>query len=94
MKIVVIGGSAYIRSETAERLRGKGHEAVAASPRRRVNAITLAPRDPGHAGRHLRHLLESIISIFRSLRLGRLPRRLRGHELQGRMSGRRDDGIR
>ena len=40
MKIVVIGGSGLIGSKTVERLRKKGHEVVAASPKSGVNAVT------------------------------------------------------
>ena len=40
MKIVVIGGSGLIGSKLVGRLRQHGHEAVAASPRSGVNALT------------------------------------------------------
>jgi len=40
MKIVVIGGSGLIGSKTVERLRKKGHEVVAASPKSGVNTMT------------------------------------------------------
>ncbi|PBB27443.1 MULTISPECIES: SDR family oxidoreductase [unclassified Mesorhizobium] len=40
MKIVVIGGTGLIGSKTVERLRRKGHEVVAASPKGGVNTIT------------------------------------------------------
>jgi uncharacterized protein YbjT (DUF2867 family) len=40
VKIVVIGGSGLIGSKLVARLRGKGHEAVAASPNSGVNTIT------------------------------------------------------
>ena len=40
MKIVVIGGSGLIGSKLVSRLRHNGHEAVAASPRSGVNALT------------------------------------------------------
>ncbi|MEQ1953966.1 SDR family oxidoreductase [Mesorhizobium sp. CN2-181] len=40
MKIVVIGGTGLIGSKTVERLRGKGHEVLAASPNSGVNTIT------------------------------------------------------
>lgn len=40
MKIVVIGGSGLIGSKTVERLRKKGHEVIAASPKSGVNAVT------------------------------------------------------
>ena len=40
MKIVVIGGSGLIGKKLVNRLRQKGHEVVAASPRSGVNTIT------------------------------------------------------
>ncbi len=40
MKIVIIGGTGLIGSKTTERLRAKGHEAIAASPNTGVNTIT------------------------------------------------------
>jgi uncharacterized protein YbjT (DUF2867 family) len=40
MKIVVIGGTGLIGSKTVEKLKQKGHEAVAASPNTGVNTIT------------------------------------------------------
>ena len=40
MKIVVIGGSGLIGSKVVARLRERGHEAIAASPRSGVNAVT------------------------------------------------------
>ncbi len=40
MKIIVIGGSGLIGSKLVARLRQQGHEAVAASPRSGVNAVT------------------------------------------------------
>jgi uncharacterized protein YbjT (DUF2867 family) len=40
MKIVVIGGSGLIGSKTVERLRKKGHDVVAASPKSGVNTLT------------------------------------------------------
>src|SRR6478736_417203 len=40
MKIVVIGGSGLIGSKVVSKLREQGHEAVAASPRSGVNAVT------------------------------------------------------
>src|SRR6188474_3152732 len=40
MKIVVIGGSGLIGSKTVARLRQKGHEVVAASPKSGVNTLT------------------------------------------------------
>lgn len=40
MKIVIIGGTGLIGSKTAERIRKKGHEVIAASPNTGVNTIT------------------------------------------------------
>lgn len=40
MKIVIIGGTGLIGSKTAERLRKKGHEVVAAAPKTGVNTLT------------------------------------------------------
>ncbi len=40
MKIVVIGGSGLIGSKLVDKLRGHGHEALAASPGSGVNAVT------------------------------------------------------
>ncbi|MEV4104358.1 NAD-dependent epimerase/dehydratase family protein [Nonomuraea sp. NPDC049649] len=40
MKIVVIGGTGLIGSKLVANLREQGHEAVAASPRTGVNAVT------------------------------------------------------
>jgi uncharacterized protein YbjT (DUF2867 family) len=40
MKIVVIGGSGLIGSKLVNQLRGRGHQAVAASPNSGVNTIT------------------------------------------------------
>lgn len=40
MKIVIIGGTGLIGSKTAERLRRKGHEIIAAAPNTGVNTIT------------------------------------------------------
>ncbi len=76
MKIVVIGGTRYIRSETVERLRRQGHEVVAAPLKPRVSTITAAPRDPGYAGRPLREFLERIW-------LGRFQPRTGGREVHG-----------
>jgi uncharacterized protein YbjT (DUF2867 family) len=46
MKIVVIGGNGLIGRQVVDKLRGRGHEVVAASPRSGVNTLTgegLAP---------------------------------------------------
>src|SRR3954447_15012099 len=40
MKIVVIGGSGLIGSKTVARLRAKGHDVLAASPKSGVNTLT------------------------------------------------------
>lgn len=40
MKIVVIGGTGLIGSKIVEKLKQKGHEAIAAAPRTGVNTIT------------------------------------------------------
>ncbi|HTJ63447.1 MAG TPA: SDR family oxidoreductase [Alphaproteobacteria bacterium] len=40
MKIVIIGGTGLIGSKTAERLRKKGHEVIAAAPNTGVNTVT------------------------------------------------------
>ena len=40
MKIVVIGGTGLIGSKVAEKLKHKGHEAIAAAPKTGVNTIT------------------------------------------------------
>ena len=40
MKIVVIGGTGLIGSKVVEKLKQKGHEAIAAAPNTGVNSIT------------------------------------------------------
>ena len=40
MKIVVIGGSGLIGTKLANRLRERGHDALAASPSSGVNTVT------------------------------------------------------
>ena len=40
MKIVVIGGTGLIGSKVVEKLKQKGHEAIAAAPSTGVNTIT------------------------------------------------------
>jgi hypothetical protein len=79
MKIVVIGRTNRIRSETIERLRQEGHAAAAANPERRFKFRTEASRDPGHAGRHLRAFLTGVAAGLRSqwLALGRRTEQLR-----------------
>jgi hypothetical protein len=87
MKIVVIGKTLRVRSEIVERLREKGHNAVAAAPGRAVNRTrTQASCDPGYAGRHLRKFLEQIAAVVRNRwlarnsRFGRLRQLLRNRE--------------
>src|SRR5436305_425671 len=50
MKIVVIGGSGLIGSSLVGLLRGRGHEAVAASPSTGVDALTGKGLDVALAG--------------------------------------------
>lgn len=50
MKIVVIGGSGLIGTQVVQLLRAAGHEAVAASPSRGVNALTGEGLDAALAG--------------------------------------------
>ncbi|HMA74436.1 MAG TPA: NAD-dependent epimerase/dehydratase family protein, partial [Xanthobacteraceae bacterium] len=40
MKIVVIGGTGLIGSKVVEKLKRKGHEAIAAAPNTGVNTVT------------------------------------------------------
>src|ERR1700733_5265305 len=40
MKIVVIGGAGVLGSKVVQKLRDRGHDAVAASPRTGVNTLT------------------------------------------------------
>ena len=40
MKIVVIGGTGLIGSKVVEKLKRKGHDAIAAAPNTGVNTIT------------------------------------------------------
>src|SRR5262245_7446039 len=40
MKIVVIGGTGLIGSKVVEKLKARGHEAIAAAPNTGVNTIT------------------------------------------------------
>lgn len=46
MKIVVIGGTGLIGSKTVEKLRERGHEAIAAAPSTGVDTITGAGLEP------------------------------------------------
>jgi uncharacterized protein YbjT (DUF2867 family) len=50
MKIVVIGGTGLIGGKVVERLRGHGHEVLAASPSSGVNTITGEGLDEAMAG--------------------------------------------
>jgi uncharacterized protein YbjT (DUF2867 family) len=50
MKIVSIGGTGLIGSKVVQNLRGRGHEAVAASPNTGVNTITGEGLDAAVAG--------------------------------------------
>lgn len=50
MKFLVIGGSGLIGSKVVQRLRAKGHEAVAASPSSGVNTLTGEGLDEAMAG--------------------------------------------
>lgn len=50
MKILVIGGTGLIGSKVVERLRAKGHEAIAASPSSGVNTLTGEGLDAAMAG--------------------------------------------
>jgi uncharacterized protein YbjT (DUF2867 family) len=50
MKAVVIGGTGLIGSKVVERLRGQGHEAVAAAPNTGVNTLTGEGLDAALAG--------------------------------------------
>ena len=52
MKIVVVGGSGLIGSQVIKNLTESGHEAVAASPRSGVNAVTGEGLDKAVAGAH------------------------------------------
>jgi uncharacterized protein YbjT (DUF2867 family) len=52
MRILVIGGSGLIGSKLVERLRGHGHEVVAASPASGVNTLTGEGLAPACAGTH------------------------------------------
>src|SRR5215471_12061390 len=49
-KIVVIGGSSLIGSKVVEKLRQRGHDAVAAPPDTGVNAMTVEGSDETLAG--------------------------------------------
>src|SRR4051795_9920179 len=53
MNIVIIGGTGLIGSKVVQNLRGRGHEAVAASPNTGVNTITGEGLDAAVAGAHV-----------------------------------------
>jgi hypothetical protein len=92
MKIVVIARTGRMRSQITERLRREGHNAVAAAPQRRADSDTGGPRDPGHAGRHLRTFLETTASILydqwlnRRARIDGLRRLIGSSEIPGSAS--------
>lgn len=67
MKIVVIGGSHYIRASTVKKLQRKGHEVEVASTPPRVNTYITDHRDAGYAGQHLRRLLLHLASLLHEL---------------------------
>ncbi|TSE07857.1 hypothetical protein C1D09_018080 [Mesorhizobium intechi] len=67
MKIVVIGGSHYIRASTVKKLQSKGHEVEAAPTPARVSTYITDYRDPGYAGQHLRRLLLHLASLVHEL---------------------------
>lgn len=67
MKIVVIGGTDYIRASTVKKLQRKGHEVEAASTRARVDAFNTDYRDAGYAGQHLRRRLLHLASLIHEL---------------------------
>lgn len=67
MKIVVIGGSHYIRATTVKKLQRKGHEVEAAFTFPSVNASITDYRDAGYAGQYLRHLLLHLALLVREL---------------------------
>src|SRR5262249_42142027 len=54
MKIVVIGGTGLIWSKVVEKLKHKGHEAIAAAPNTGVNTITREGLAHALAGAHAR----------------------------------------
>src|SRR5882724_11489710 len=53
MKIVVIGGTGLIGSKVVEKLKQKGHEAIAAAPNTGVNTITREGLKEAMAGAHV-----------------------------------------
>lgn len=90
MKIVVIGRTHRIRSETIETLRRLGHQADLPLQQSRFDRPGAAPRDPGHAGRPLREFLESTAAI-----LGGLWRnRIRPCGRRARATAHREEGVR
>jgi uncharacterized protein YbjT (DUF2867 family) len=65
MKIVVIGGTGLIGSKVVEKLKHKGHEAIAAAPNTGVNTITgegLADAPAGRSSRRGRGQLRTSIT--------------------------------
>ena len=90
MKIVVIGRTHRIRTETVESLRQRGHQAVLPLQQSRFDRPGAAPRDPGHAGRPLRDLLESTAAL-----LGGLWRnQIRPFGRRARATAHREEGVR
>lgn len=90
MKIVVIGRTHRIRSETVESLRQLGHQADLPLQQIRIDGPGAAPRDPGHAGRPLRELLEATAIL-----LGGLWRnRIRPYARRARATAHREEGVR
>ena len=70
MKIVVIGGTSLIGSKVVEKLRQKGHEAIAAAPNTGVNTIT---------GQGLKEAMGGAQVVMTSLIRPRLKTRRRWH---------------
>ena len=90
MKIVVIGRTHRIRSETIESLRRLGHQADLPLQHTRFDGPGSAPRDPGHAGQPLRQALESTAAL-----LGGLWRnRIRSCGRRARATAHREEGVR
>ena len=84
MKIVVIGGSHYIRASTVKKLQRKGHDVEVASKLPRANTYITDYRDAGYAGQHLRRLLLHLASLVHELwRQGRVWRGKLGIRVEG-----------
>ncbi|TPL23384.1 hypothetical protein FJ945_15855 [Mesorhizobium sp. B2-4-9] len=67
MKIVVIGGSRYLRARTVKKLQRKGHEVETAASLPRVDNYIADHRDAGYAGQTLRRLLLHLASLVHEL---------------------------